>query len=539
MTFLPIVGRELRVAARRHATHSIRLWIGLGAMIVGIFLFIGSPGKPGDEIARRIFIGVSGLAMVYCLASGRLLTADCISSEKREGTLGLLFLTDLKGYDVVCGKLAATSFRALYGLLALVPVLAVPLLLGGLTNGEVWRMVLVLVNTFLFSLAVGVFSSALCQESRRAMGANFLILLLLIGVPSACAAAIMYFTPTNNFVPEMLYSCPVYSFVLTSATYFKRWPAHFWWSIGVVHALAWLLVVAASQWVVHAWQDLPAERGRLRWRDYWRAWVYGRPGRRLALRKKLLNVNAFYWLSSRAWFKPVGVWIALGFIACWWLYVWLQLQFSWREEIFVLITFILLNSLFKLWIAVETSQRLAEDQKIGALELLLSTPLSVRDIVRGQLLALRRQFFKPLLVVLAFEIFLTLANSRQPSKDIGMLPLGVTFVIILLADSAALIWVAMATALTAKTPNHASLSTISRVLLLPLVAYCAIAILVSAWTLTRGQLGPNWKFYLYLWFWLGIIADIAFGLPAWWRLQTRFRQLALRRFTSARSAVNS
>jgi hypothetical protein len=349
----------------------------------------------------------------------------------------------------------------------------------------------------------------------------------------------MYFTPTNIFVPEMLYSCPVYSFVLTSATYFKRWPAHFWWSIGVVHALAWLLVVAASQWVVHAWQDLPAERGRLRWRDYWRAWVYGRPGRRLALRKKLLNVNAFYWLSSRAWFKPVGVWIALGFIACWWLYVWLQLQFSWREEIFVLITFILLNSLFKLWIAVETTQRLAEDQKIGALELLLSTPLSVRDIVRGQLLALRRQFFKPLLVVLAFEIFLTLANSRQPSKDIGMLPLGVTFVIILLADSAALIWVAMATALTAKSPNHASLSTISRVLLLPLVAYCAIAILVSAWTLTRGQLGPNWKFYLYLWFWLGITADIAFGLPAWWRLQTRFRQLALRRFTSARSAVNS
>jgi hypothetical protein len=535
MTFLPIVGRELRVAARRHATHSIRLWIGLGAMVVGIFLFIASPGKPGEEISRRIFTGVSGLAMIYCLASGRLLTADCISSEKREGTLGLLFLTDLKGYDVVCGKLAATSFRAFYGLLALVPVLAVPLLLGGLTNGEVWRMVLVLVNTFLFSLAVGVFSSALCQEARRAMGANFLILILLVGLPAGCVGAIMYFTPTHIFVPEMLYSCPVYSFVLSSADYFKRWPAHFWWSIGVVHALAWMLVLLASQWVVHAWQDLPAERGRLRWRDRWRACVYGKPERRLALRKKLLNVNAFYWLASRAWFKPVGVWIALAFMACWWLYVLLQLQFSWHEEIFVLLTFILLNSLFKLWIAVETSQRLAEDQKLGALELLLSTPLTVRDIVRGQLLALRRQFLKPLLVVLAFEMFLTFANSRQSSKDIGILPLGASFMIVLLADNAALIWVAMATALTAKSPNHASLSTISRVLLLPLVAYCAIAILVSAWSLTRGTQAPSWKFYLYLWFWLGIIADIVFGLPAWYRLQTRFRQLALRRFTSARA----
>ena len=28
-------------------------------------------------------------------------TADSLSAEKREGTLGLLFLTDLRGYDVV------------------------------------------------------------------------------------------------------------------------------------------------------------------------------------------------------------------------------------------------------------------------------------------------------------------------------------------------------------------------------------------------------------------------------------------------------
>ena len=66
--------------------------------------------------------------MIYCLFSGRISTADCLSEEKREGTLGLLFLTDLKGYDVVLGKLAATSVSAFYGLLAALPVLAVPVL---------------------------------------------------------------------------------------------------------------------------------------------------------------------------------------------------------------------------------------------------------------------------------------------------------------------------------------------------------------------------------------------------------------------------
>src|SRR5256885_11998086 len=58
-----------------------------------------------------------------------------------------------------------------------------------------------------------------------------------------------------------------------------------------------------------------------------------------------------YWLASRAWFKPVGVWMVLGFAGCWWLFVFLELKFSWFEESFVFVTFILLNSMFKLWIA--------------------------------------------------------------------------------------------------------------------------------------------------------------------------------------------
>ena len=36
--------------------------------------------------------------------AGLVLTADCISQERREGTLGLLFLTDLRGPDVALGN---------------------------------------------------------------------------------------------------------------------------------------------------------------------------------------------------------------------------------------------------------------------------------------------------------------------------------------------------------------------------------------------------------------------------------------------------
>src|SRR5437870_6704380 len=225
MTLLPIVERELRLAARARATYWTRLAIGLIAIFLAACIFILTFGMPPEQIGRHVFEGLAGLIFIYCLAYGRRSTADCLSQEKRERTLGLLFLTDLKGHDVVLGKLVATSLKGFYGLLAVFPVLAVPLLLGGTTNGEFWRMVLVLVNTFLFSLAVGVFGSALSRDFRRAMAANLLLFLLFVAVPPAIAM-----TFSRRPVPEMFFSCPAYSFYLCADKQYSVEADHFWWS---------------------------------------------------------------------------------------------------------------------------------------------------------------------------------------------------------------------------------------------------------------------------------------------------------------------
>src|SRR5437660_11503500 len=154
MTFLPIVERELRVTARRRGTY----WNRALSALAGILIFGGAlifeAQAPPKELGKHVFDILSGLFLLSSLAAGVRYTADCLSEEKREGTLGLLFLTDLRGYDVVLGKLAATSLNGFYGLLAVFPVLAVPLLMGGVTNSEFWRMVLVLINACLFSLAI-------------------------------------------------------------------------------------------------------------------------------------------------------------------------------------------------------------------------------------------------------------------------------------------------------------------------------------------------------------------------------------------------
>jgi ABC-type transport system involved in cytochrome c biogenesis permease component len=533
MTFLPIVDRELRVAARRHSTYWVRLLLATAAIVISFFLYIGNARTPRPRVGEEIFGGLSFLALVYGLASGRRFTADCLSEEKREGTLGLLFLTDLKGYDVVLGKLVATSVNAFFGLLAIFPVLALPILIGGVTQGEFWRTLLVLVDTFLLSLAIGVYVSVWSWDARQAAGANLLLLLVIMALPAAAAGAIAYFSANNVVVHELLFSCPVYAFFYGFEFNYKTNPDRFWWSVGIIHFLTWLLVALASLRAPYCWQDKIAGAGKVRWRERWQQWVYGGPEQRQALRRRLLPMNAFCWLASRARWKPKLVWIFLGFVGCWWLYLRLKMEMNWWDESLGFTAALMLNSVFKLWIAIEAGQRLAEEQKMGTLELLLSTPLNEGEVVRGQLIALQRQFLKPLIVCIGVELLFIIGISRYSTESAArVLSFGFRGLLLLLADITALIWVGLSSALTSKSPNHASISTISRVMILPWVLYGAVVALAN---LTAGGPLPGWEFYLSAWFWLGIAADLGFGVPAWWRVRTRFRELALQRMSRSRN----
>src|SRR5262245_57811736 len=161
MTFLPIVERELRVRARLKSTYRFRLFAALGAIVVvGLLLLASGNLAAAGRYGAMLFTSLAWLSFAYCLLDGARSTADCLSEEKREGTLGLLFLTDLRPYDVVLGKLIATSLNSFYGLLAIFPPMAISLLMGGVTFAEFWRLVLGLVSTLCFSLTVGLGVSA-------------------------------------------------------------------------------------------------------------------------------------------------------------------------------------------------------------------------------------------------------------------------------------------------------------------------------------------------------------------------------------------
>ena len=95
---------------------------------------------------------------------------------------------------------------------------------------------------------------------------------------------------------------------------------------------------------------------------------------------------------------------------------------------------IVLNVALKMWIIVEAGRQLAEDKRSGAFELLLTTPLTMREIVRGQLRALRRQFLAPLIVAVIFEFTLMILVPYTRTELVPGRLFWVALIVILAAD---------------------------------------------------------------------------------------------------------
>lgn len=517
MTFLPIVERELRVAARRPGTYRARWLVALLTTLIGTLVFLFLEGRPSAELGRWIFRGLSALCLVYCMAAGRTTTADCLSQEKREGTLGLLFLTDLRGVDVVLGKLAATSLNAVYGLLAVLPVLAVPLLLGGVGNGEFWRMVLVLLATIAFSLSVGLFGSACTRDVRDAYALNFGLLLGLGLLPSAGVGLVAAYWGAQSWFALPLATCPGFAFYCALDAPYLAAPGDYWLCIGLLSGLAGLGVALAGRIAPRSWQDRPVRQPVRGWRQRWHDWNFGPASGRLAFRRELLDQNAFLWLAGRPERKARHVWVFLGLMGLWALGGWLVEGRMWLDESVAFTLAFIVNLGLKLWLALEAGQRVAEDKKAGALELLLTTPLHWGDIFRGQMLALRRQFLGPLLVAVGSETALAAGWSHLHNQEfVGWI--WVAGITLLVLDCATLALVSLTRARTAKSVQHALLGTIARVLVLPWVAFIGIlgGLELASLLWTGHEWMPPEPVNVALWFGLGLAADLAFGLPAWW-----------------------
>jgi len=439
------------MASRRRATFWTRMAFAVIAVAIAcVTLIVVGAFQPKSGAGGGVFLALVVMGFGFCAVAGVFLTSDCLSEEKREGTLGLLFLTDLKGYDVVLGKLFVRSLTAFYGVFAIFPVLAITLVLGGVTPGEFWRMTIVFVNTLFLSLTAGVFVSSISRREQRAMAGTFLLLLLVIGVfPAVDAVA----NKAGGGPAGLALFSPFTTCRLAFDKPYRLDHAEFWQSVLSVQLVSWLMLVLATLLLPRLWQEgcgLSLRRAQPTMIDEIKF------ARLTERRAPWLDRNPVFWLTSRNRQAAWVTWLGLALLGLPLLLVDLGFAFvgpggtsSWAAWVLPLVV--------RVAVALQACRFFVEARRAGTLELLLCTPLSVKELLRGQWLTLRRLFLVPVILVLAVQVVsstMQLVNGN-PMSILQSSVLGggmLTFV----ADIVAIGWVGMLIGLTTRKPHLAA-----------------------------------------------------------------------------------
>jgi len=420
MTILPIIERELRVRARSRGAYWMRFAAGLTAALVclpQLLLprpFAGS-AAPGPGLLNAL---VSAAFLLCCGAC--LLAADVISSERREGTLGLLLLTPVRTLDVLAGKLGSAGLTGLCVLLALLPLLMIPVLAGGVTGGEAFRKGLVLPDTLFLALAAGLWASADAQERLKA-ARNALVMVAILVLAPGLAELLLRGGGTPGAKLGLL--SPLGAISAATAGQYAASAADYWTSLVLVQAVGWVLLLGAGLRLRRAWREdrgetvaftpAPVGAGAKEPDGPWLSCSWTAPtvapagdgetpAAPIAPRPLRDGANPIAWLLQRQRGTRAILWAgALVSFTSTWLpavifHLWRPTSVWALSMPWDLARSALQGALFA-WAA---SRFLVEARRTGELELLLTTPAGASQLVSTQWAVLKRLLRWPMLVML-------------------------------------------------------------------------------------------------------------------------------------------
>lgn len=531
MNALPVIERELRVAARQSRVFYYRLAFAVGGIGIAFIFFFLLDLQPFERSKWALSL-LAFVCVTLCQFAGCFLTADCLSSEKREGTLGLLFLTPLRAQDIVLGKMVTHSLCVIYGLLAIFPVFFLTLLNGGVTHGEVVRLLLALLPAMLLSLAAGMYFSARHEEARAAVVATFLFMVAINLAPLVdflAQSVIRHkYVGSGNFLPWESALSPSFN-VIYAFDRIQRGPPSaktlYWAGLVAQTGLAVLLLVMAARRVRLALgqggEKLPKPAARFTPRT-------GKPPR---IRDAALWQNPCYLQVRRQAGEPRwarrGRVVLLVFSAIFMPAALIQNMYE-----FIILTWLgmaMLHIATKFLFILETCRQIHRDRHGGALEILLCTPLEERQIRDGYVQGAAQAGwpgYRWLLIVnwvvlwfcVGFRQRLELGNSDLPIFCL----IFIGGMVVAATDYQAIKWRGGYHGLTARTQTRAIFKTFIEIMAVPWVLLAiGIGMLAASRASNRGING-----FLVFWFSFCVLHAVFLRWRARQALTKRFRQLA-------------
>jgi ABC-type transport system involved in cytochrome c biogenesis permease component len=419
----PIILRELRAGSRRWTTYWLRL-LGASAIVIAIFFWFMEP-TASPNAGSELFAVMHRIVFGGIWVIAPLLACDCLSQERREGTLGLLFLTNLKARDIVIAKVFSHGLRSLTMWAATLPIIAVPLLLGGIH----WKEVVLSVGLMLGAVSLGTAAGIAASSTSVGVSRSTASALCLSGLFFLCFFALLvlgaFAFVTWVFVrPAPASPVPLHELVnfasgigfnidglwneLFSSRFVGLRQENFILAgVFAVAAICFGLlagVIILSAWHIRRhWQDKPKTKRQAEVESFFCTPVFWKGAFRKWMRRSLER-NPIGWLEKRRWSGRVTAWI------------WFSIMISFASTAVSLTSFYrgdgasMLNAL--MWLLLISMAYVAagsfrRERETGALELIVVTPLSEREIIFGRLRGLWGHFLPAFAVWVAVVLYIS------------------------------------------------------------------------------------------------------------------------------------
>lgn len=139
-------------------------WLRVGLTLLWFLLLRQLAAELKFDHGKQLFQGLSFVLYITIWMFGPLLVSDCLSKERREGTLELLLLTPMGAEGIVIGKTIGCLLRCSTVIFVGLPFLAIPICLGGVTSNQIWQNGLHFASALLLAVSASIVASARCRE---------------------------------------------------------------------------------------------------------------------------------------------------------------------------------------------------------------------------------------------------------------------------------------------------------------------------------------------------------------------------------------
>lgn len=434
-----------------------------GAAIVIALAWTGIGRMTPAAVGSALFTLLAWGAFIICMLEGVRTAADALARERREGTLGLLFLTSLSGKDVVLGKFWTIAIGTFSMVVAALPAFAFPVMLGGVTWAESGRLSIVLLKTALFALSAGLLISAFSSSALASMAGTIVLLFSLTVAP----LLVVWMISGAAFGRSGLLwlGGPLGMLMSTRELDFYRAPSGF--VAGAIYSIA----LSATMLGIASVSVRRRPEPRTTSSSWWRRLIHSNTPQRKPWTGEPKQLPAAIWMAERALPGRRILWILVtaGALGCF-----LAALFGSGAVLAVIPGVqILFGISIKLWMAMLAPQSIAAARQSGALELLLCTPLTPGMIVRGHVEAFREYFMVPaLFIALVLPLGATAGGWITSNNDaleggLLMVPVGLGWLFFFLLDVHALAYAGLWFGLTTAKIEGAIGRTVFYVLIVP------------------------------------------------------------------------